>query len=195
MGLQDRDYMKERYRARESLNPRGANGVRQQPLPVAWSTRLLPWAIMVMLATWAAAAYLYVERSTVEMPPTGIYQIYPGGFTSPVAPKLQLTAHTFNHHNFFVKVSDWNTDRPLMTVFVRDGETAVVKMPAGQYRAKFAEGVGWHGDHALFGLTTKYTEATVPIRFSIGASGSVGSIIYMGGQIDGNLPIAKSSFQ
>jgi hypothetical protein len=58
-----------------------------------------------------------------------------------------------------VKIVDWATDVPAMTVFVRSGQSVSTKVPLGSYKIKYAAGIQWYGETHLFGPDTSYSMA------------------------------------
>lgn len=74
-----------------------------------------------------------------------------------VAPLTISTRHGTGH--YFVKIVDWATGAPVMTVFVRSGDLVNTKVPLGSYKIKYAAGSQWYGETYLFGPDTSYSMA------------------------------------
>ncbi len=196
MGLQDRDYMKERLRAAlRTPNPRGNNSGPPNPAVRDPLQSYISIATTLCVGIWLLAGYLFFQRSALPLPPTGIYQVYPGGQRPGQPAPLRVKAQSPNHHNYLVKISDWSTDQPVMTMFVRDGEEAEATLPVGTYRLKFAEGSQWRGDKALFGMFTRYTQSANPVMLKPTATGTVGVVLYLSSHLNGNFTTQPSSFQ
>lgn len=77
--------------------------------------------------------------------------------TEAVAPLTISTRQGTGH--YFVKIVDWATDTPVMTVFVRSGHSVNIKVPLGSYKIKYAAGSQWYGETYLFGPDTSYSMA------------------------------------
>jgi hypothetical protein len=54
---------------------------------------------------------------------------------------------------------------PVLTVFVRGGETVNVDAPLGTFIVKYASGERWYGYDHLFGENTAYSKATTYFTF------------------------------
>lgn len=67
--------------------------------------------------------------------------------------------------NYLVKLADAVTDEPVLTVFVRGGDTVNLEVPLGTYFVKYAAGDKWYGYTHLFGPTTGYSKADKVFNF------------------------------
>lgn len=94
----------------------------------------------VLYAPWAPNAI--VDPFVVEAPPVG-------------------TRHPDRH--YFVTASDWNTGSPVLSIFVRAGESGRTVLPKGSYRITIAEGTQWYGPQKLFGPQTATTDVAQPV--------------------------------
>ena len=112
-----------------------------------------------------------------------------GGGT-PVAP-LNVRTQGLVHH--FVKVSDWATDEPVATLFVRAGQSAQMLVPLGTYRIKYATGKIWYGEDDLFGDDTLYSEADKQFRFADAGDQYTGYTVELIPQEGGNLGTSRIS--
>jgi hypothetical protein len=79
--------------------------------------------------------------------------------------------------HYLIKVVEWETGKVVQTLFVRSGEKAVVKLPIGRYKIRFAAGETWYGDQNLFGRSTRYGEFTEksdarPVKFDLSKPGA-----------------------
>jgi len=81
-----------------------------------------------------------------------------------VAPLTISTRQGTGH--YFVKIVDWATDAPVMTVFVRSGQSVSTKVPLGSYKIKYAAGSQWYGKTYLFGPETSYSMADKQFDFA-----------------------------
>jgi hypothetical protein len=80
-------------------------------------------------------------------PNQGIYARYD---QSPnVAP---LTLRTESGSNYFVKIEDAISGRPIRSFYVYGGSTLQAQVPAGSFVLKYATGGDWCGDRELFGF-------------------------------------------
>jgi len=76
-----------------------------------------------------------------------------------------LTIQTSAGANYLVKIVDYYSKSEVMTVFVRGGDTARVKVPLGEYEIKYASGKEWYGYQHLFGDKTSYSKADSLFKF------------------------------
>lgn len=81
----------------------------------------------------------------------------------PIAP-LEIVTKGDSQH-YFLKISDWESNKDVATVFIRGGQTATIKMPLGSYRLKYATGLTWYGPIHLFGKNTSYYKAETRFDF------------------------------
>lgn len=93
--------------------------------------------------------------------------------------------------NYYVKLSEWNTKKPVISIFVRAGQNANIKVPLGSYEIKFASGKTWYGENYLFGNETVYTKATQKIDFYMSGNTIKGYTIQLYQQVGGNLKTEK----
>lgn len=70
--------------------------------------------------------------------------------------------------NYLLKLVDWNTKAPVMTIFVRGGQTTEVDVPSGTYEIRYASGTTWYGEAHLFGPGTSCSKADSKFSFSPG---------------------------
>jgi hypothetical protein len=84
-----------------------------------------------------------------------------------VAP-LQIVTRGTDHH-YYVKITDWDTDKTIATIFIRAGRSIQTEVPLGSYRLKYATGTTWYGQNYLFGDETVYS--TADARFDFAAKG------------------------
>lgn len=94
----------------------------------------------VLYAPWPPTAA--VDPFVVEAPPPG-------------------SQHPDRH--YFVTASDWNTGSPVLSIFVRAGESGRTVLPKGSYRITIAEGIQWYGPQKLFGPQTVTTKGAQPV--------------------------------
>lgn len=163
-----------------------------------------------MLATFAAKFWLFglpheqyrhhtptaPSASALALPPTGHRLIYsqwapttPVGIFGVEAPPLG--SKTPSHH-YFITVSDWESNAPIISMFVRAGETGRTELPVGKYRITVAEGGEWFGPQKMFGKRMVTKEGVKPVDiFPVGPQGVMGGTIRLTGRIDGNFPTRR----
>jgi hypothetical protein len=115
-----------------------------------------------------------------QEPNPGIY----GRYTT-LPRSVGLTIETPSGSNYFVKLTDSQTDVPLLSFFVRGGEPLTTKVPIGSFTLKAASGDHWCGESNLFGGGTKIVETGRTIDF---ASNEIHTVS-LTPRAEGNLPI------
>lgn len=108
-----------------------------------------------------------------------------------------LTIKTASKSNYYVKLQKVGTtsNTPVMTMFIRGGETLSTKVPPGNYVVKYATGDDWHGEEYLFWDTTRFYKTDEVFEFIVETEyvGSGVHYVYRGytveliEQISGNL--------
>ena len=82
-------------------------------------------------------------------PTSGLYESY--DYSARVS---RLTIKTSPGGQYFIKLEDAVTLRPVMTFYARGGEILEQDVPEGSFVLKYAVGETWCGEIALFGDTT-----------------------------------------
>jgi hypothetical protein len=67
--------------------------------------------------------------------------------------------------NYLVKLVNDDTNKTVMTIFVRSGSTVNVDVPLGNYKFKYASGIKWYGYKHLFGPDTSFNMADRTFNF------------------------------
>jgi hypothetical protein len=125
------------------------------------------------------------NKGGTSLPKNGtIVKYYKGPATSPVEIKT-----TSGPAHYFVKVVDWYTKKPVITVFIRSGETYETLIPPGLYEIKYAAGSNWYGEDVFFGECTTFTKTEKQFNFT-NTSGYYIELIYQAG---GNLDSSEIS--
>jgi hypothetical protein len=106
-------------------------------------------------------------------------------FDKPTAPFI-VTGKSGSH--CLVKLYDFYTQKPIMTVFVYDKATVQVKIPLGTYELKYATGEKWYGYDYLFGPTTVYQKAEKKLEFFASGNQQKGHRVTLHPVPQGNLP-------
>ena len=99
--------------------------------------------------------------------------------------------------HYFVKLTDWDTDTPVQTIFIRGEHTVETTVPLGSYRLKYAAGKTWLGEDELFGDETIYSKAEKRFDFiqeGNNASGYSGELILQTGGNLSTVHIPKSEW-
>ncbi len=121
------------------------------------------------------------------LPANGAVQRYGGGRA--LAP-LEIRTRGYDRH-YFVKVTDWTTGAPVLTMFIRAGQSAETLVPLGTYRIRYATGETWYGEDFLFGPQTSYSEADQSFRFVDEGYQYSGYTLELFLQQDGNLSTSR----
>jgi len=82
-----------------------------------------------------------------------------------------------------IRVSD---EAEVLSVFIRSGDTVVVVVPMGTYRAKVASGQIWYGESTRFGPQTQYFRVSAPLDFNVEGGQLFGHELTLLGSRDGN---------
>lgn len=77
-----------------------------------------------------------------------------------------LSINTSSGTNYLVKLKDAHTGNPVMTIFIRSGDSVEVLVPLGSYEITYASGKNWYGYDYLFGPETIYSKAESLFTFS-----------------------------
>ncbi len=96
----------------------------------------------------------------VAMPYNGQIQMHTNG--ERVAP---FTIQTSQGSNYLVKLVSKYSQQPVMTIFIKGGNTVSTEVPLGTYEVKYATGEPWYGYKHLFGPDTGYSKAESALTF------------------------------
>jgi hypothetical protein len=126
-------------------------------------------------------------RPTINYPPVfaipGIQQVFT--YAERIAPFTIISPS--GAESYYVKLTDASTGVPVMTLFVRGGQSFTADVPLGSYRVKYAKGTTWYGDVHLFGPETRYSEADKTFSFSVQGNQVNGYTVTLIRQSGGNL--------
>ena len=106
-----------------------------------------------------------------------------------IAP-LRLKTRAGNY-DFFVKLSDFHTNRSVKSFYVRGGAVINTKLPLGKYNLKYVSGKTWYGNACLFGKDTLYSKADKVFTFARKGNTITGYSVELILQVDGNLSTKK----
>lgn len=192
MGLLDRDYKHERWGQQE---PKASNW------PIVFTVLAViavvsGWAQLSseqpMLQTWldamkepTADPKSAVREEELQFPATGDTRWYVETKGAPMA-RLEVTAPV-GRLNYVLQLKDWESNRPVALIPVRQGSTADVQVPLGRYRLTIMEGTSWYGPPSYFGRSMSANESIHSIDFYKVADGTIGHTISLTGRVNGNL--------
>jgi hypothetical protein len=122
------------------------------------------------------------------LPPHGKITWYSNG--DPIAP-LEIRSSRGSH--YVVKVSDYDSERDVLSVFVHGGSTINLDVPLGTYCIKYASGDHWYGSTHLFGPETAYYKADSSFDFRVTGNQVSGYTLTLYKVEDGNLQTTQIS--
>jgi hypothetical protein len=118
----------------------------------------------------------------VSLPANGFTQ-----FLTTAIPQAPLRVVTRGSHNYYAKLCDWQTGAPVVTFFIRAGQTIDLEVPLGSYQLKYASGDTWYGENYLFGEATSYAKADERFDFRVIGDQISGYTVELFLQENGNL--------
>ena len=200
MGLADRDYMYQKKKPSSASISRRVSQPTSKPARLGFFTKLLAYS-GILVASIAVSHQLQkvsLENwqsifpsisSPLASPQTGDVILYPLGQQSPALAVFKVIAKgSRNEANHLVKLIDVASDRPVLSLFIRNAEVAVIKVPLGTYKIKIAQGSQWYGDTKLFGKDTRLTEGITPMAFIKTQNGITGHTLTLDANFNGNFP-------
>jgi len=205
MGIDDRDYMRERQRARSGstrwndragrvegawFDPairsfdyqRGRWRGSRRSSPV----RYIPFALSLLLiliplyGEAQRAGWLPDREAAMPFPESGSVTVARWAMHEPVS--SFLTVETADS-NAVVQLIDPTTGRHAISIYVSKNDRIRVPVPQGTFRLRLIEGQKWHGPVRYFGSNTSYETAAELMIFAPRA----GHIIDLHRRPDGNL--------
>jgi hypothetical protein len=176
-----------------------ANGSNRPPAPQQTPSHF--WIGGLFIAA-AAAAVVFLYESPGEqqgLPENGTLTLErPLGTGERTAPFSVISSPDESEASHFVKLSDWDTEAPVASVFVRGGQTAKAELPFGNYRVTIAQGKTWYGPSHLFGNRTAITEGLFTSKlYQSGPNQTTGVTLTLAPRVAGNYPtrpVSRSSF-
>ena len=99
--------------------------------------------------------------------------------------------------DYYIKLESVDTQKTVMTAYIRGGDTLKTKVPVGSYILKYASGVQWYGTKNYFGDDTSFSKADEVFFFRRTYDGYEGYTVELILQQHGNLHtsnIGKSNF-
>lgn len=178
MGIDDRDYMRERYRARAKgtvWNDRMArleatwfhrgsspSGARRHSGSIqasaGWPPRWLTFTVGILLGLtatwyWTEGGWPVIGKPAVAFPASGSVtfnrQLDPRTATS----RMKVIA---GRANAVVQLFAPESDAHILSVYVRQRDTITVPVPPGLFRMRLIEGQTWYGRVRYFGPSTRF---------------------------------------
>ena len=119
---------------------------------------------------------IFRSLDPILVPPGGLSDKQPGTSFLPDLNNHSGTTHQKNppfrivnpvgSHKWLklIRVSD---EAEVLSVFIRSGDTVVVMVPVGTYRAKVASGQIWYGESTRFGPQTHYFRVSAALDFNV----------------------------
>jgi hypothetical protein len=201
MGIQDRDYMYDRHRNEEKRQVRNkarvptsqSTGLGKSILffvAVITAGTLITHKISPESAPLSWSQFVPFIGKPAPLPSTGDVTLFQRGHSAAAEARFAVVAMSQGgsktHH--LVKLVDANTGEPVLSVFVRSGETASIKVPLGTYKANMASGEKWYGDIKLFGRDTVVQQGKTVLEFHKNGNSITGHTLTLQGTINGNFP-------
>lgn len=171
MGLDDRDYMRERRR-RAAGQTRWDEG--RARVEAAWHgsshpvrrhgrTHRLLYSLVTGLSALIMLIHFYGEAQRQGwLPDFAAAEPFPATGSVTVARNIRraditssLTVET-SEANAVVQLFDPDTNVHVLSVYVAGNERITVPAPAGTFRVRLIEGQKWHGTKRYFGSNTSY---------------------------------------
>lgn len=187
MGIDDRDYMRDRYRFRQgpgggkvSWNdsksrcelPRGQHGMaRAKPHPGVRIHPAQKWIFLLCALPTAFYAYRDMKRygwipdraDSLPFPSSGSVTVNDSVDPKTATSRIKVRAA---EANVVVQLFNRKTDAHVISVYVNRNEDVSVPVPPGTYRMKLIEGDKWHGTTTWFGPSTTYETVIRPMVFT-----------------------------
>lgn len=176
MGLDDRDYMRERYRRRQGLasgrrSARLASGrgeISRFGSALVRALLIGCLAIVPLLLVKVYSGVLTAQLQSlmpVPFPKSGSVYVTKAADLQRRQGLLRLKASGNLATGYFVILHESEVGKDVLSVYLHGGDNIAVPVPVGHYRVRIANGnVGlWRGIEHLFGSTTA-RELLAPIR-------------------------------
>ena len=149
---------------------------------------------LVQLGMERAAAQAFAQRQAEELrkherplPASGFHASYIPSYRGGPEDLPPLKVVTNPGANYFLKLYNWSSERPILSIFVRGGEKIEVGVPPGTYQIKIASGGTWYGEDMRFGPGTAYSVVDQPSEFTIKGDRLIGKTLRLIKRRDGNL--------
>ena len=186
MGIDDRDYMRNRQsrHANANYHPKQFRSKPDQFQSAKWKKLIA--GMLVLLALAMGFKYLLEHKSSVPFPQTGDVQWFVQNQNEKLA-RLSIAAPPGLKLNYAIQLDHWSDRSPVVTIYVRAGETAIALVPLGRYRVTIAKGKYWQGSGKNFGFSGDTREAVAPLEFYQTGNTVVGHTIELDKSLSGNM--------
>jgi hypothetical protein len=220
MSIDDRDYMRDRhgasdtearrFRTSEQQKARQAEALKSRfagynrasrglAVPKARRSRFFLIALVLVIGAmfwtrWPDIPARFLPRfASNPFPETGAVRWFTPVAVNGVgdAAPLTITGLAEAGQHVVVKLDTWEAHAPIAMIPIRSGETATLQVPLGRYRISYAPNASWQGEFKLQGGAREGVE---PLEFYREGNRLMGHRIDLGGRINGNLKIRRSSF-
>jgi hypothetical protein len=201
MGLDDRDYRHNRNRSRPAQGPWRNGKLLVRPAPYKFLKRVLIFTVALIalvslykrfplgeIASTLKSA-LHPASPVAPLPATGNVTLYHLGHSAKAIASFKVTAKPSRAGvSHLVKLIDVGSGQPVLSVFVRSGETASINVPLGSYKINIATGKKWYGETKLFGKGMLVKQGAAPLDFYAEQNAINGHTLTLDDVIDGNYP-------
>lgn len=200
MGIDDRDYMRERYRRRVGqtrwndrksrteaswLDPSRSTHRRQGPTAQIAVRLALPLlgALLILIPFYGAAqrhGWIPDIEPAQPFPESGSVTV--AGNVVGLPARSRMTIVTADA-NAVVQLVDPDSNGHVLSIYVAGSDRVTLPVPAGTFRVRLIEGKKWHGPTRYFGPNTSYETVASLMTFEPRA----GHFIDLHRRPDGNL--------
>jgi hypothetical protein len=106
-----------------------------------------------------------------------------------------LTMKSDSENNYLVKLVD-NSDKPILYLFVRAKDSAIIKVPFGKYKLEWVSGKRWYGYDDMFGLFSTFHKADQILDFheqniSVNGKKVIMNTVVTFNDMMGNMPLVS----
>jgi len=124
------------------------------------------------------------SEPAVPFPPNGT--VRRGDRTQSLAP-FEIVTRSGDTNNYFVKLVDRKSNRDVLGLFVRGGQSAKIEVPLGTFEILYTAGPTWYGEKHGFGPDARFAKADKVFDFAIEGDSVSGYTIELYLQPHGNL--------
>nr|WP_184091506.1 hypothetical protein [Sphingomonas xinjiangensis] len=164
MGIEDRDYMRERHRERSARAGRTVWNDARSRVELGSSFRAHPaqkWifglgavlALIPFVMDAKRSGWLPDLEQSIPFPKSGSVTI-----SADLDPKTAISKFrvTTKKANAVVQLLDPSSGRHIISIYVERNDSVTVPVPSGTFRVNIIEGNKWHGPKRFFGSSTAY---------------------------------------
>lgn len=129
------------------------------------------WVLLLCAISIAVPFYRDAKRSgwlpdleaSIPFPATGSVTVNRSIDPKTATARMSVTT---DGANAVIQLYDRETERHVISAYVRKHDHAVVPVPPGRYRMEVIEGHNWHGPERYFGASTTYETVMRPMIFT-----------------------------